>query len=523
MKRNVILLIALAFGLECSAQKIPIRKYLNDGGNYTIESMKIFYLEDTPVSNQCEKYLLLVTGEKDLNSLYKKVHTVDTTLNAGTYKNSCWDVPTGKIEFFLGKKFTGEVSVYENGYTKILLNKDNCQNVLGELEETGLSYEDMPYVPDSSEDVRNKKISGSNNSGNENISGSSEKIKAGKAYHNVPDSSEDVRNKKISGSNNSGNENISGSSEKIKAGKVYHIDTRNKKIYEYDTTAVCATNINNFYYYGDGINYTYYPRVVYPIFYSAWLSWDWYYYPSWRFFYREHYCSYHYDYNHYGYTGRGYGSLIHFPRQRGGPVGAGEGFEAGHSSGAPGHSAEPEGKPSNKTPGHDAIPSGNPTSNNGFSARRNGVTNTSTGSVRRARNTIETKNVSDIPKSKAYSGISSKNVENESSRRSSNVNKARGSYNQTSRRSSVVRARSNNVVSSNRNAANARSSNTQTARRSNQRVSSLYNQQTSRRSSSVTQQRSSSYTARNNSNSNFSRSRSNSSGARNGSGSFHRR
>lgn len=151
MKKLVVIILVLsafAFEFECYAQKLPIREYLKNDSVYTIESMKKFYLENTPISNQCERYLLSKTKEKDIESLFKNIIVIDTTLEAGVYKNSCWNVSDGLLDFFPGKKFTGKVAVYKKGKERIPLFKMKCGNVLDEAEKTELKEEDKPYKPD---------------------------------------------------------------------------------------------------------------------------------------------------------------------------------------------------------------------------------------------------------------------------------------------------------------------------------------------------------------------------------------
>lgn len=242
-----MLIFAFAFGLECSAQKLPIRPYLKGDSVYSLESMRLYYKENTPVSNQCVKYFLLKTGEKDLNSLFKKVITIDTTLKAGTYQNSYWDVPTGTLKFCSGKEFTGKISVYKEGKNTKLLFKNKCGNALDELVD-GLSDEDLPYGEDKNSLKKDD------------------------------------------------------SSAKKQKGKVYYVDTKNQKVHVVDTVYVSSETNNNFYYYGDGTNYTYYPRARYQVFYDSWLNWDWYYYSRPYVYYQRYPIYRHYDYGYRMYS-----------------------------------------------------------------------------------------------------------------------------------------------------------------------------------------------------------------------------
>jgi hypothetical protein len=119
--------------------------------------------------------------------------------------------------------------------------------------------------------------------------------------------------------------------------------------------------------------------------------------------------------------------------------------------------------------------------NNDGTVKNDAGRKVSTGTPRRERNAVETRNVSDITQSKAYAGISSRDVVNESSRRSAGQNKSAVSnnrntanaYNQQSSRRNV--RSNNNVVSSNRTTTNVRSSNVPVARRSTANVRSSNN------------------------------------------------
>lgn len=148
MKNVLILASVLMFGL-CAAQKQPL---FISKGNHNPTEVESFALGNSSKAVQYRNYLLLKTGESDIVSLFKKVSVENYTLVAGSYQNSCWNTSTNLIEFYSGKEFTGDVTVYTNDSKRIILYKNNCGNLLNCREEViTLSDEDLPYVAETKE------------------------------------------------------------------------------------------------------------------------------------------------------------------------------------------------------------------------------------------------------------------------------------------------------------------------------------------------------------------------------------
>lgn len=144
MKKLVLLFIVLLIARTGLGQNSePARRYLSVKGEekkyYSTESMKSFALEDNPKSKQFRELLLSKTGKNDINSVFENIRIVDTTLEAGTYRNSDWNPVSGKFEPFIGKYYKGKVTIrrQENGETK-LLYKNACGNMLN-FEEYDIS------------------------------------------------------------------------------------------------------------------------------------------------------------------------------------------------------------------------------------------------------------------------------------------------------------------------------------------------------------------------------------------------
>lgn len=123
----------------------PVRKYLYKKGEpkkyYSMSSMKDFTLKN----KKYRENLLNLTGASDVKSLFENARSVpDTTLPAKSYWNSAYDPISGEYVPRLGKKYRGNITVYEsreNGiYKKIFLYKDECGNANGVKLRKG--YED---------------------------------------------------------------------------------------------------------------------------------------------------------------------------------------------------------------------------------------------------------------------------------------------------------------------------------------------------------------------------------------------
>ncbi|MFA6392751.1 MAG: hypothetical protein WCW54_01550 [Candidatus Paceibacterota bacterium] len=151
MKKTIVLLFALGW-LITNGQRQPILPY----GHYSPRQVKNFANGDSPKAKKVSAYLLLKTGESSINSLFQKVVVKDTILEAGTYENSYWDVPTQELKFFPGKRFEGEITLYQNKIFETILYKDTCVNILNtQRKYFGLIEEDQPVpVPAVNHDWR---------------------------------------------------------------------------------------------------------------------------------------------------------------------------------------------------------------------------------------------------------------------------------------------------------------------------------------------------------------------------------
>jgi len=142
--RCSLVFIAFSFAFECFGQRQPILPY----GNYCPKEVEKFAKGNSSKAKQYTTLLLQKTGESSIESLFQKVVVKDTTLEAGTYENSYWDVKTQKIKFFPGKKFTGEVTLYNNKIYEDILYKDTCINLLNAQKRfLGLIKEDQTFSP----------------------------------------------------------------------------------------------------------------------------------------------------------------------------------------------------------------------------------------------------------------------------------------------------------------------------------------------------------------------------------------
>lgn len=141
MKKTIVVLLLTLGWLITSGQRQPILPY----GHYSPRQVKVFANSNSLKAKQFSAYLLHKTGESTINSLFQKVVVKDTTLEAGSYQNSYWDVPTQEIKFFVGKKFIGEVTLYQNKIFETILYKDTCVNILNTRRRYfGLISEDQP-------------------------------------------------------------------------------------------------------------------------------------------------------------------------------------------------------------------------------------------------------------------------------------------------------------------------------------------------------------------------------------------
>lgn len=142
----VFLLVTLVSVQVFAGQKLPILTY----GDYSPVEVERFAKGVSSKAKQFKTILLSKTGESSIESLFQKVTVKTITLEAGDYDNSCFNTTTQKIEFFLGKQFTGKVAVYNNGNEEIILYKCACANILNArstsvVNNGGLIDEDLPY------------------------------------------------------------------------------------------------------------------------------------------------------------------------------------------------------------------------------------------------------------------------------------------------------------------------------------------------------------------------------------------
>lgn len=150
MKKVMLLLLLVTCWLMANGQRQPILLY----GDYSPNEIERFAKGGSSKARQFAEIILLKTGETNLSVLFQNVFVKDTFLLEGSYKNSCWNTETGRIEFFLGKKFKGKVGIYNNGKFELVLYKGACANILEVKKKLlinssiiGLNNEDLPYKP----------------------------------------------------------------------------------------------------------------------------------------------------------------------------------------------------------------------------------------------------------------------------------------------------------------------------------------------------------------------------------------
>lgn len=142
MKKLVLMLLLVTCWLMAKGQKQPILPY----GDYSPVEIERFAKGSSAKARQFAELILLKTGETNLSELFQNVFVKDTVLEAGSYKNSCWNTETSRIEFFPGKKFIGKVGLYNNKKFEQVLYKGACGNILDTPKKLlGLIEEDLPY------------------------------------------------------------------------------------------------------------------------------------------------------------------------------------------------------------------------------------------------------------------------------------------------------------------------------------------------------------------------------------------
>jgi hypothetical protein len=147
--KNLILFALVLLGLKCLGQHQALLGYKNNSvsevKNFLTDSLTV----ETPKAYQIRNFLFLKTGESNLDKLFSriKIGSVDTTLGAGTYQNSCWNVSSGKVEVYPGKNRhcpLGIAYYYPQSGNRIPLWIVDCGNVIHFLS---LSKDDEPFIP----------------------------------------------------------------------------------------------------------------------------------------------------------------------------------------------------------------------------------------------------------------------------------------------------------------------------------------------------------------------------------------